>query len=84
MISEGDVVTIVASDELGDMRLNDLIGQRGRVTSLLLARRNPGCMVHFKERYLGERNWFIPITSIETKRQADRRRSEELAANLKL
>ena len=84
MIAEGEMVTIIASEELSDMRLDDLVGHRGRITHMLPSRRNAGCMVHFKERYLGERNWFIPIASIETKRQVEQRRSEELVMGLRL
>lgn len=84
MISEGEIVRIVASDALSDMRLDGLVGQKGRVTHVLPVRRNAGCMVHFKDRFLGERNWFIPIASIETRHQVEKNQSKSLVCDLKI
>jgi len=59
-------ITIVASDELSAMRLDDLIGCRGLVVEDLSENRltNRGGLVLLEEPYLGEYLWFIPEKSI--------------------
>lgn len=84
MINEGDVITVVPSQALTEMKLDDLVGHSGIVTTLMTSRRNAGCMVHFGARYLGEQNWFIPIASIETESQAERKRRSDMIMGLTL
>jgi len=59
-------ITIVASDELSAMKLDDLIGCRGLVVEDLSEDRltNRGGQVLLEEPYLGEYLWFIPENSI--------------------
>lgn len=65
MISNAHI-TIVASDELSAMRLDDLVGCRGLVVEDLSENRltNRGGLVLLEEPYLGEYLWFIPEKSI--------------------
>lgn len=84
MIREGEQIRIVWSEALSEMKLTPLIGRTGMVTCLLATKRNPGCMVHFREKYLGEKNWFIPIASIETSSQVEKKRKVDMISNVKL
>lgn len=59
-------VTIVASDELTQMRLDELVGRKGLVVEDLsfLGNAPRGGMVLLEETYLGEFIWFIPENAV--------------------
>ena len=59
-------ITVITSSELTAMRLDRLIGCRGRVVEVLSEDRltNRGALVLLEEPYLGEYLWFIPEKSI--------------------
>ena len=55
-------VTIVASAELSELRLDGLVGQRGLVVEDLSSgmRKNRGALVLLEEAYMDDFLWFIP------------------------
>ena len=55
-------VTIVASAELSELRLDGLAGQRGLVVEDLSSgrRKNRGALVLLEEAYMDDFLWFIP------------------------
>lgn len=55
-------VTIVASAELSELRLDELAGRRGLVVEDLASgrKKNRGALVLLEEAYLDEFLWFIP------------------------
>ena len=59
-------VTITASPELSELRLDELAGRRGIVMEdLSFMGKNPkGGMVLLEEAYLDEFIWFIPETAV--------------------
>lgn len=59
-------VTIVASDELTQMRLDELVGRKGLVVEdLSFMEAEPrGGMVLLEETYLDEFVWFIPESAV--------------------
>ncbi len=59
-------ITITASPELSEMRLDDLVGRRGLVIEDLceVNDSNQGGLVLLKEPYMDELLWFIPETSV--------------------
>lgn len=59
-------VTIVASDELTQMRLDELVGRKGLVVEDLSFLENDprGGMVLLEETYLDEFIWFIPESAV--------------------
>lgn len=59
-------VTITASPELSELRLDELAGRRGIVVEdLSFMGKNPkGGMVLIEEAYLDEFIWFIPETAV--------------------
>lgn len=59
-------VTIVASDELTQMRLDELVGRKGLVVEeLSFMETSPrGGMVFLDETYLDEFVWFIPESAV--------------------
>lgn len=59
-------VTIVASDELTQMRLDELVGRKGLVVEDLsfLEKAPRGGMVLLEEAYLDEFIWFIPESAV--------------------
>lgn len=64
-----DIITIIASEELTEMKLDDLIGRKGRVVEVLYSRHNRlavrGMIIELTgEPYLNEQEWYIPIKSI--------------------
>lgn len=54
-------ITVIGSEELHQLKLDDLIGKQGKVVE---EHRN-GCWVNFNVKYLGEQEWFIPFSSIK-------------------
>ena len=58
-------VTIIASPELSEMRLDELVGRRGLVVEDLPQNRkkNRGGLVLLEEIYMDEFLWFIPEAS---------------------
>lgn len=63
-----DIVTIAASEELSEMKLNDLIGRKGKVAEVLYCkdgRTVRGAWVELLGKpYLNEQEWYIPNKSI--------------------
>lgn len=59
-------VTIVASTELSELRLDELVGRRGLVVEDLTCGRekNRGALVLLEEAYMDEFLWFIPENAI--------------------
>ncbi|WP_236091873.1 hypothetical protein [Bacteroides ovatus] len=59
-------VTIIASSELSEMRLDELVGRRGLVVEDLSQNRkkNRGGLVLLEEIYMDEFLWFIPEESV--------------------
>ena len=59
-------VTIIASSELSEMRLDELVGRRGLVVEDLPQNRkkNRGGLVLLEEIYMDEFLWFIPEESV--------------------
>lgn len=65
------IIEIVDSKELRELRLEKLIGRMGRIVESLdyPQRKNPGYIVDFSEfskPFQGEDEWFIPSQSIKT------------------
>lgn len=59
-------ITIAASAELSEMKLEELVGRRGMVVEDLSDDRcrNRGVLVLLEEAYLDEFIWFIPESSV--------------------
>lgn len=59
-------ITIAASTELSEMKLEELVGRRGLVVEDLSdgRSRNRGGLVLLEEAYLDEFIWFIPENSV--------------------
>ena len=59
-------VTIIASPELSEMRLDELVGRRGLFVEDLPQNRkkNRGGLVLLEEIYMDEFLWFIPEESV--------------------
>lgn len=59
-------ITIIASPELSEMRLDELVGRRGLVVEDLPQNRkkNRGGLVLLEEIYMDEFLWFIPEESV--------------------
>lgn len=59
-------ITIVASAELSELRLDELAGRRGLVVEDLACGRekNRGALVLLEEAYMDEFLWFIPENAI--------------------
>ena len=59
-------ITIAASAELSEMKLEELLGRRGLVVEDLSdgRSRNRGGLVLLEEAYLDEFIWFIPENSV--------------------
>lgn len=59
-------ITIAASAELSEMKLEELVGRRGLVVEDLSdgRSRNRGGLVLLEEAYLDEFIWFIPESSV--------------------
>lgn len=59
-------ITIAASAELSEMKLEELVGRRGLVVEDLSdgRSRNRGGLVLLEEAYMDEFIWFIPESSV--------------------
>lgn len=59
-------ITIVASAELSELRLDELEGRRGLVIEDLSSgrKRNRGSLVLLEEAYMDEFLWFIPESAM--------------------
>lgn len=59
-------ITIAASAELSEMKLEELVGRRGMVVEDLSdgRSRNRGGLVLLEEAYMDEFIWFIPESSV--------------------
>lgn len=66
VIKKNAYVTIIASPELSEMRLDELVGRRGLVVEDLPQNRkkNRGGLVLLEEIYMDEFLWFIPEESV--------------------
>lgn len=62
------IIKIVDSKELRELKLEGLIGRMGRIIESLdqSQRKNPGYIVEFTEPFQEEDEWFIPSQSIKT------------------
>ncbi|WP_289764421.1 hypothetical protein [uncultured Duncaniella sp.] len=61
-MNKNTYITIVASTDLSELRLDDLIGRRGLVVEDLSVgrRKNRGAIVLLDETFMDEFLWFIP------------------------
>ena len=62
-----ELVTIVPSTTLHEVKLDDLIGRQGKIVELIYGKDGTigGAWVLLSgEPYLGESEWFIPINSL--------------------
>ena len=67
MIERNATVQIVASPQLTEMMLDELVGKTGVVSEDLTGperRSNRGYMVFLKDPFQEEYEWFIPIESV--------------------
>lgn len=67
MIEKNAIVQIVASPQLTEMMLDELVGKTGVVSEDLTGperRSNKGYMVFLKDPFQEEYEWFIPIESV--------------------
>ncbi|MCM1302042.1 MAG: hypothetical protein NC250_08815 [Alistipes senegalensis] len=67
MIERNATVQIVASPQLTEMMLDELVGKTGVVSEDLTGperRSNKGYMVFLKDPFQEEYEWFIPIESV--------------------
>lgn len=67
MIERNATVQIVASSQLTEMMLDELVGKTGVVSEDLTGperRSNKGYMVFLKDPFQEEYEWFIPIESV--------------------
>lgn len=67
MIEKNATVQIVASPQLTEMMLDELVGKTGVVSEDMTGperRSNKGYMVFLKEAYQEEYEWFIPEESV--------------------
>lgn len=59
----GDIVNIVCSPALIDLKLTALCGQR----CVIVEKRKHGCWVELEcNSYMGEKEWFIPYDSLQS------------------
>ena len=67
MIITNSKVVIAPSEQLSDMRLARIVGRHGRVIQVLMneKRKNKGYIIHFPKSFLGEKDWFIPLESVQ-------------------
>ena len=66
----GQVITIIPSVALAELRLNDLIGRKGTLVEEDLLPKHLGWWVALEgEQYLGETEWFTPLNSIQSWKQ---------------
>lgn len=67
-MGNGDIVKVVASEELSEMKLMPISGKIGRVVETRINRKGTvfGAWVElFGKPYLDEQEWFIPVKSIK-------------------
>lgn len=66
VMKKNTYVTIIASSELSEMRLDELVGRRGLVVEDLSQNRKKsrGGLVLLEEIYMDEFLWFIPEESV--------------------
>lgn len=67
MIEKNATVQIVASPQLTEMMLDELVGKTGVVSEDLTGperRSNKGYMIFLKDPFQEEYEWFIPIESV--------------------
>ncbi|PWB10498.1 MULTISPECIES: hypothetical protein [Bacteroidales] len=64
-MKQNQEITIIPSIALQELRLNDLIGRKAVLVEEDLLPKHLGWWVSLiGEDYLGEREWFIPLSSI--------------------
>lgn len=64
-MKQNQEITIIPSIALQELRLNDLIGRKAVLVEEDLLPKHLGWWVSLiGEEYLGEREWFIPLSSI--------------------
>lgn len=65
-----NLITIVESDELAEIRLTDLVGRKGKIVQPHYILAHPlklkGAWVELEGKpYMGEQEWYIPEKSIK-------------------
>lgn len=84
-VKQGEIIRIVKSIALAELRLVPLVGLRGLVTECLYDRKEPGAMVKLLDgKYMGATNWFIPLASLQNEQLAEKRKKKELINNLNI
>lgn len=85
MLRKGDTVTIVHSNDLAELELEELVGKEAIVTCIVRkGHRVRGVyLVPMAGRYKRQ-EWFVPIQSIKSKAAIDRMRSEQILQQTKL
>lgn len=63
-----ELITIAASAELEELKLNDLVGRKGKINKILYTKDGVsirGAWIELQDApYLEEQEWYIPIKSI--------------------
>lgn len=82
----GDEIVIIKSDQLLEMKLAPLAGLRAKISKPLLENRTPGAIVRLADNkeYMGLKMWFIPLSAILTKQQAEKFKKEQLINGIML
>lgn len=84
MLRDGDIVKIIYSTKLLEMKLVHLVGQSGIVAKVVRRHKNSGAYIEItKGRSVGE-EWFIPMSSIQTQETLNRLRNLGLITSTKI
>lgn len=84
MLKEGDDVKIVYSARLMDMKLVQLVGQRGIVAKVVRRKKNSGAYIEIVRGKNAGEEWFIPMSSIQTQESLNRLRNLGLISSTKI
>lgn len=84
MISEGDEVRIIYSNELCADRLLFLIGQRGYVIKCAISNKSPGVYVVIENGKNRGEEWYIPLKSIQSAADVNKIRNTAILKSIKL
>lgn len=61
----GDIILIIPSCALQEMRLQELAGTQAKIVEVIIyAGKVRGCWVRLPHEYLGDTEWYIPYSSI--------------------
>ena len=78
MVKEGDNIKLVSSPALEEMKLTALIGKTGIVSCVCAERKQPGAYIHLDAKYLGEYDWYLPLSAIQNKQIADNIKKQDI------